>query len=152
MKALRSISVIIVLLTVLAFGGTAVADTVASPERTQGLVAPASQATHNLVTLKGPGKFVAAQITKQGGASDMTFVSLDIDGKNVVNASIAALNNWAMTQQNPYGVVLLKSPSGIETVTIGYPSTLAFNTSLKLSVTVREPNVVQIIGNVIHGE
>ena len=40
----------------------------------------------------------------------------------------------------------------IETVTIGYPSTLAFNRSLKLSVMVQEPNVAQIIGNVNHGK
>lgn len=152
MRKQRFVSILLVLIAVAAMGGAAFADTVFAPERTQGLVAPATQATHNLVTLRGPGKFVAAEISKQGGTNNMTFVSLDIDGKNVVNASIAALNNWALTQQNPYGIVLLKSSSGIETVTIGYPSTLTFKTSLKLSVTVQEPNVVQIIGNVIHGK
>lgn len=34
--------------------------------------------------------------------------------------------------------------SGIETVTIGYPSTLTFKKSLKISVTVQEPNVVPL--------
>ncbi len=65
---------------------------------------------------------------------------------------MSCTNNRALTQQNPYGIVLLKSPAGIETVTIGYPSTLTFKKSLNLSVTVKEPNVVQIIGNVIHGK
>lgn len=152
MRKQKIVGILLVLVAIVVMAGIAFADTVIGPERTQGLVAPATQATHNLVTLQGPGKFVAAEISKQGGTNDMTFVSLDIDGKNVVNASIAALNNWALTQQNPYGIVLLKSSAGIETVTIGYPSTLTFNKSLKLSVTVREPNVVQIIGNVIHGK
>lgn len=128
------------------------ADTVLEPQRTQGLAAPAVQGAHTLVDLKGPGKFVSAQITKQGGANDMTFVSLDIDGKNVVNASIAALRNWALTQSNPYGIVVLQSAAGLKTVTIGYPSTLTFARSLKLSVTVQEANVAQIIGNVVHGK
>jgi len=152
MREQRFVSILLVLIGFAAVAGTAFADTVIAPERTQGLIAPATQATHDLVTLQGPGKFVAAEVTKQGGTNDLTFVILDIDGKNVVNASIAALNNWALTQQNPYGIVLLKSSSGIETVTIGYPSTLSFAKSLKLSVTVKEPNVVQIVGNVIHGK
>ncbi len=151
MHSFRYIILSLVCAVVMIAGGTAYADTVIAPERTQGLVTPVTQATHNLVTLRGPGKFVAAQITKQGGNNDMTFVILSIDGKNVVNASFAALNNWALTQQNPYGIVLLKSGS-IETVTIGYPSTLSFSKTLNLSVTVHETNVAQIIGNVIHGK
>jgi hypothetical protein len=152
MRDQRFVSILLVLIAFVAVAGTAFADTVIAPERSQGLVAPGTQATHNLVTLQGPGKFVAAEISKQGGTNDLTFVSLDIDGKKVVNSSIAALNNWALTQHNPYGIVLLKSSYGIETVTIGYPSTLTFNKSLSLSVTVKEPNVVQIISNVIHGK
>lgn len=128
------------------------ADSVEEPERTQGLLAPALSGSHTLVDLKGPGKFVSAQITKQGGATDLTFVSLDIDGKNVVNASIAALRNWALTQSNPYGIVVLQSGAGLKTMTIGYPSTLTFKKELKLSVTVSEAGVVQIIGNVVHGK
>ncbi|MBI3899897.1 MAG: hypothetical protein HY308_16605 [Gammaproteobacteria bacterium] len=128
------------------------ADTVLEPQRTQGLAAPAAIGEHVLVDLIGPGKFVAAQITKQGGGSDLTFVSLDIDGRNVVSASIAALRNWALTQSNPYGLVLLQSAVGLETLTIGYPSTLAYGKSLRLSVNVQESGVVQIIGNVVHGK
>jgi len=127
------------------------ADTVLNPERAQGLAAPAAPGMHTLVTLKGPGKFVAAQITKQGGATGLSFVSLDIDGKNLINASFLALKNWALTQNNPYGVVIL-STGGIDDVTIGYPSTLTYNKTLTLSVDVKEAGVVQIIGNVVHGQ
>ena len=82
----------------------------------------------------------------------MTFVSLHIDGKNVVDASIAAIRNWGLTQDNLYGIVLVTSAAGLKTVTIGYPSTLTYNKNLKLSVTVQEAGVAQIVGNVVHGK
>ena len=123
---------------------------VCDPERTQGLVAPAPEGNHTLVTLRGPGVFVAAEVNKQGGASGLTFVILDIDGRNVVNMSYAAAQNLALTQQNPFGTVLLSS-AAIKTFTIGWPSPLRFERELKLSVTVNEGGVVQILANVIHG-
>jgi len=103
-----------------------------------------------LVSLKGPGVFIAAQVTKQGGESDLTFVDLDLDGKNVTNLSFAAARNWGLTQQNPYGLVLLGSRA-IDTLTIGFPVPLRFERELKLSVVVNEPGVVQVLANVIHG-
>jgi len=103
-----------------------------------------------LVSLEGPGVFVAAEVSKQGGASGLTFVVLDIDGRNVVNLSYAAARNLGLTQQNPFGISLLGS-AGLETFTIGWPTPLRFERSLKLSVTVNEAAVVQILGNVIHG-
>lgn len=123
---------------------------VCQPERTQGLKAPAGQGEHLLVSLKGPGVFIAAQVTKQGGESDLTFVDLDLDGKNVTNLSFAAARNWGLTQQNPYGLVLLGSRA-IDTLTIGFPVPLRFERELKLSVVVNEPGVVQVLANVIHG-
>ncbi|MBI3694778.1 MAG: hypothetical protein HY238_08065 [Acidobacteria bacterium] len=124
---------------------------VCDPARTQGLKAPAPEGDHTLVSLKGPGVFVAAEASKQGGASGLTFVILDIDGRNVVNLSYAAAQNLALTQQNPFGIVLLGSAE-IKTFTIGWPSPLRFERELKLSVTVNEGGVVQILANVIHGK
>ncbi len=122
------------------------------PERTQGLKAPAPKGDYELVTLKGPGTFVSAEISKQGGTNDITFIILDIDGKNVVNLSVAAAKNWGLTQDNPYGLALLESEAGIKTLTIGYPFPLNFSQELKIKVTVSEDNVKQIIANVIHGK
>ncbi len=121
-------------------------------ERTQGLRAPAPLGEHELVTLKGPGTFLSAEISKQGGTNDLTFIILDIDGKNVVNLSVAALKNLGLTQDNPYGLVLVESPAGIKTTTIGFSTPLYFNSELKLKVDVKEENVVQIVGNVVHGK
>jgi hypothetical protein len=123
---------------------------VCNPERTQGLRAPAPQGTHELVLLKGPGVFLAAEVTKQGGINDLTFVILDIDGRNVVNLSYAAVSNQGLTQHSPYGLALLQSPA-VKTLTMGFPVPLRYQRSLELKVTVNEANVVQILGNVVHG-
>lgn len=129
---------------------TCCATGVCQPERTQGLKAPAPAGTHVLVKLRGPGVFLGAAVSKQGGASGLTFVILDLDGRNVTNFSYAAAENAGLTQPNPYGLVLLKSAS-LKTFTVGFPTPLRFETELKLSVTVNEPGVVQILANVIHG-
>jgi hypothetical protein len=123
---------------------------VCDPERTQGLRAPAPQGDHKLVSLKGPGVFVAAEVSKQGGTNDLSFVILEIDGRNVVNLSYAAAHNQGLNQQNPYGIALFGSPA-LRTFTIGWPAPLRFERELTLSVKVSEAGVIQILGNVIHG-
>ena len=123
---------------------------VCDPQRTQGLKAPAPNGTHTLVTLTGPGVFLGAAVSKQGGTNDLTFVILDIDGRNVTNLSYAAAVNQGLTEHNPYGLVLVQS-AAIKTFTVGFPTPLLYRRSLKLSVTVNEANVVQILANVIHG-
>lgn len=126
---------------------------VCDPQRTQGLRAPApkSAAAQVLVNLEGPGVFLGAHVSKQGGENDLTFVILDIDGRNVTNISFAAAKNLAFTQQNPYSLVLLQS-NVIKNLAIGFPTPLTFKRQLKLSVIVSENGVVQILGNVIHGK
>ena len=123
---------------------------VCDPRRTQGLKAPAPQAVHLLVNLEGPGVFLGAMVSKQGGTNDLTFVILDIDGRNVTNLSYAAAANVGLTQQNPYGLVLLHS-AALKTMTVGFPTPLLYKQKLVVSVTVNEPGVVQILANIIHG-
>lgn len=129
---------------------TGCAPGVCNPKRTQGLRAPAPIGTHVLVDLLGDGVFLAAAVSKQGGTNDITFVNIDIDGRNVTSLSFAAAVNVGLTQHNPYGVVLLQT-SRIKTMTVGFPTPLRYRRSLRLSVRVNEPNVVQILANVIHG-
>jgi hypothetical protein len=124
---------------------------VCAPERTQGLITEASHGDHVLVDLTGPGLFLGAQVNKQGGTNDITFVVLDIDGRNVTSISYAAARNMGLTQQNPYGLVLLETDALLN-MTIGFPTPLLFRRSLTLSVTVNEDDIVQIVGNVIHGD
>lgn len=123
---------------------------VVNPVRTQGLATnPANNSTKELVKLKGPGLFLSAELTKQGGNTDLTFLILDIDGQNVVNISIAALFNQGLTAHNPYGVCVFRSGASLETVTIGWPYPLTFNKSLSLKAVVNESGVVQLLANVI---
>jgi hypothetical protein len=123
---------------------------VCNPRRTQGLKAPAPPGTFVLVNLQGPGVFLGAEVSKQGGTNDLTFVILDIDGANVTNMSYAAARNLGLLQQNPFGLVLLQSAL-VKTVTVGFPTPLRFARNLRLSVKVSEPTVVQILANVITG-
>jgi hypothetical protein len=123
---------------------------VCEPRRTQGLQAPAPKGSYKLVSLKGPGIFVGGHVSKQGGDTDLTFVSLDIDGRNVVSLSYAAARNLGFTQDNPFGLVLL--PSGrVDNLTFGFPTPLRFEKSLLVSVEVNEDGVVQLLANVVHG-
>ncbi len=123
---------------------------VCDPVRTQGLIPSPANGDHVLVTLKGPGLFVGAEVVKQGGQNDLTFVNLDLDGRNVTSISFAAAANAGLTQQNPFGIVLLKS-AVLKNLTLGFPVPLRYQQELKLSVQVNETGVVQILANVIHG-
>jgi hypothetical protein len=67
----------------------------------------------------------------------------------VTNVSYAGASNWGLTQHNPFGLVLLQG-SGIKTMTIGFPTPLLYKRSLRLAVTVNEPNIAQIVANVVH--
>ncbi len=123
---------------------------VCDPQRIQGLEEPAPEGTYDLVTLKGPGLFLSANVTKQGGPTGLTFVQLEIDNRNVVDFSFAAASNVGLTAPNPYGLQLL-SGNGVESFAIGWLFPLTFKKSLKLSVVVNESGVVQILANVIFG-
>ena len=126
--------------------------TIVGADQAEGLVTDLLNPSENeLVSLEGPGTFVSARMVKQGGASGITFVSLEIDGNVVVNRSVAALKNWGMTQNNPFGVAVLTA-GDIDTVTIGFQQPIAFEESLVLKAIVEEDGVVQIIGTVIYGQ
>jgi len=109
-----------------------------------------------LVSLTGPGTLVAALLQKQGGACGLTCgltsVWLEVDGQTILDQNIIALKNLGLNQYNPFGVVVFTGPTGIDTVTIGFPQPIAFTQSLKLKTIVIEENVEQIIGRVIYGE
>lgn len=124
---------------------------VCNPRRVQGLKAPAPRGEHVLVDIAGPGVFLAGEVVKQGGGAGLSFVSLDIDGRNVVNLSYDAARNWGLTEHNPYGVHYLSSAAGLENLTFGWPTPLVFMRSLKVSVLVRQDGVVQLLANILVG-
>lgn len=125
-------------------------DRVHSPAQAEGLVSSPALGEHVLVSITGPGKFISARMVKQGGLSGLTAISLEIDGNVVENRNVAALQNWGMTASNPFGVVV-QSSGGTDTVTIGFPEALVFDSNLTLRAVVNEAGVDQIIGTVIYG-
>ena len=126
--------------------------TINGAQKSEGLITnPNIGSNHDLVSINGSGTFVAARMTKQGGTNNITSVELIIDGKTIVGRTYAALDNWGMTQNNPFGVVLLHG-NGIDAVTIGFQQPIKFNNSLILRTSVGENGIVQMIGTVIYGQ
>lgn len=112
---------------------------------------PTSGTSLDLVRQEGPGVFLGGRVTKQGGDSDITYVTLDIDGQPIVSMSFSGAATFGLTQHNPFGVTLLRSNSG-QTLAFGFPTPLMFRKGLRLNVNVQEPNVVQIIGTAVCGK
>ena len=122
-----------------------------NPRGTQGLKTNLKKgSTHKRISIKGPGLFLAGHVSKQGGANDLTFVTLRIDGSVVFSLSFAAASNLGLTQNNPRGLVLLKG-GPVQDFTFGWPVPLTFKKSLELSVQVAEAGVVQIVANIVRG-
>jgi hypothetical protein len=121
-----------------------------NPQRVQGLKTQVPKGKHTLIDLKGPGLFLAGHVTKQGGATGLTFVELTIDGRNVVAHGFSALQNIGLTEQNPFGLVLLGS-GGLQSYTFGWPVPLVYKRQLTLVVNVKETGVAQIVANIIRG-
>jgi len=126
--------------------------TISGAKQAEGLITSVlSGSSHDLVSITGSGTFIAARMTKQGGTNDITTVELIIDGQTIVGRTYAALDNWGMTQNNPFGVVLLKG-NGVDAVTIGFQQPIKFENSLILRTNVGESGIVQMIGTVIYGD
>lgn len=124
---------------------------IAMPAVADGLVAPPAMGENVLVSINGPGRFLSARVSKQGGLSGLTEVRLQVDGQDVVRRNFVALQNLALTEQNPYGVAVLSSGAGIDTATIGFTEPLIFESNLTLSANVGESGIVQITGAVVYG-
>lgn len=126
---------------------------ICSPRSVQGLRAPTvAKGTHELVSVKGPGVFLSARVTKQGGANGLTFVIFDIDGQPVVNFSYAAAKNVGLTQPNLSGSQICGANGTVENYVIGWPQPLVFKKSLRIAVKVNETGVIQIIANAVIGQ
>src|SRR5690349_11031646 len=95
------------------------------PKRVQGLkTLPSINKQFDLIKQKGPGVFVAAHVTKQGGSNDLTQVALYIDGSNVVAVTYAAADNVGLDEQNNSGIKLVKGV--VDCISIQYSEPLFF--------------------------
>ena len=114
---------------------------------------PQPATDYTVIGIDGPGQFMSAYVTKQGGATDVTSVELYIDGVRAASVGYASFKNFNLTQGNPSGLMVAPGASvdAIDTAVIGFPYPLAFKTEMKLMIRVggSDTGIVQILTNVI---
>jgi hypothetical protein len=148
----KLIKAIVCLFLLVLFTAVCFADSIINPRLTSKTIDSPDEKQYTIITIAGPGKFVSAAVTKQGGTNDLTFVDLFIDGKAVVSTSFSGLKTIGLTATNPYGVALLQSTTTFKTLTIGFNSAFEFKKELKLKVLVKETGVSDITAEVVSGE
>jgi hypothetical protein len=121
------------------------------PRRVQGLaVGPGTGKTINLIKTTGPGVFVAAHVTKQGGSNNITQVALFIDGVNVVAITFAAADNIGLDEQNNSGIKLVNGL--VKCISIQYNEPLYFKRECRIEIkTGTDSGIAQVVANAVIG-
>jgi hypothetical protein len=107
-------------------------------ERAVGTTAAGKEATMHVL---GAGWIHAVEIVKRGGSSDNTYVTLELDGKEMLTASFAQLKNPWMQLATPYIVANVTTVGDTSTMTIWYMSELKFKAIVALRIDVEEDGV-----------
>jgi hypothetical protein len=107
-------------------------------QREVGATALGEQARFHVL---GAGWFGAAEIVKQGGTNDATYVTVELDGAEMITTSFASLKNPWMQLNTPYLVANVRSDGHTSTMTIWYSPELKFRAIMALRVTVEEDGV-----------
>lgn len=109
--------------------------------REVGAVAQGDSATMHLL---GAGWFSAAEIVKQGGGSDSTYVTLELDGQPMFVTSFSTLKNPMMQLGTGYIVAKVLTVGDTSTMTIWYSPELKFRAMVGLRVDVEEKGVESV--------
>lgn len=104
----------------------------------------ASSGTKDAMNILGGGWFRAAEIVKEGGSSDETYVTLELDGQSMITTSFAALGNPWMQLNTQYIVANVRTEGKTRTMTIWYSPELRFMALVGLHVDVQEEGVDSI--------
>ncbi len=107
-------------------------------ERVVGTTAAGKEATMHVL---GAGWIHAVEIVKQGGSSDNTYVTLELDGQEMIAVSFARLKDPWMQLATPYIVANVTTIGDTSTMTIWYMSELKFKALLALRIDVEEEGV-----------
>ena len=89
----------------------------------------------------GAGWFRAAEIVKQGGSSDKTSVTIELDGEAVISTSFATLKNQWNQLGTSFIVAKVNSVGNTSTMTIWYSPELKFRGIVALRIEVEEDGV-----------
>lgn len=92
----------------------------------------------------GAGWFRAVEVVKQGGVSDDTAVTLELDGVPVISTTFAALKNPWMQLETPLMGAKVRSEGDTSTLTVWYSQELKFTTMAAVRIEVREAGVADL--------
>lgn len=109
-----------------------------SVERDLGATPTGDSRTHHVL---GAGWFRAFEVTKRGGFSDDTAVTLELDGEPVISTTFAALKNPWMQLDTPMMGAKVRTEGDTSTMTVWYSQELKFRTMAAVRVDVREEGV-----------
>jgi hypothetical protein len=96
---------------------------------------------HTGLQVLGAGWFQAVEIVKQGGISDRTTVTIELDGEQVMSTSFAVLKNAWNQLATDYIVASVRSEGPSSTMTIWYKPGLKFRALAVVRVEVEEDGV-----------
>jgi hypothetical protein len=104
-------------------------------------VGPTAAGKEAAIQVLGAGWFHAAEVVKRGGSTDNTYVTLELDGKQMVSASFANLKNQWNQLATPYIVMKVQTAGDTDTMTIWYAPELKFRGIAALRIEVQEDGV-----------
>jgi len=104
-------------------------------------VGPTAAGKDAAIQVLGAGWFHAAEVVKEGGSTDNTYVTLELDGQQIVSTSFANLKNQWMQLSTPYIVLNVKTDGNKNTMTIWYAPELKFRGIAALRIEVQEDGV-----------
>jgi hypothetical protein len=111
---------------------------IVTSEREMGATPTGESRTYHVL---GAGWFRAVEITKQGGASDNTTVTLELDGQPMITTSFAALKNPWMQLDTAMMGANVRTMGDTSTMTIWYSAELKFTAMAVVRIDVREDGV-----------
>ena len=92
----------------------------------------------------GAGWFRAAEVVKQGGSSDNTSVTIELDGEAVISASFSTLKNQWNQLGTSFIVAKVNTVGDTSTMTIWYSPELKFRGIVAVRVEVEEDGVESV--------
>ena len=110
-------------------------------QRDLGATPPGESRTYHVL---GAGWFRAVEVVKQGGFSDDTAVTLELDGEPVISTTFSALKNPWMQLETPLMGAKARTEGDVTTLTIWYSQELKFTTMAAVRVDVREEGVADL--------
>jgi len=96
------------------------------------------------IRVLGAGWFRAIEVVKQGGSTDNTSVTLELDGEPMITASFATLKNQWSQIETPVFVAKVSTVGDTSRMTIWYQPELKFRGMATLRVEVEEDGVASL--------